>query len=206
MVTVLARHENRYTMMNTPNRDALELLDHWRQRVRTLQKLHYDRAEVFARKNMWLGLPAAVLSGSAGASVLVSVVEPFGAGGTIAVGFVSIVAATLSILQTTLKLDEQAQQHRSAGIGYGVLNRSLEHALAVPPSSEEGVQIMVDRFEQQLNQLAQHVPAIPRKLFANLPPGYVPERGKVDLAGQTNSEFRVFERNLNPNSLSAKTP
>jgi hypothetical protein len=183
-------------MSNADVANALELLDHWRQRVRTLQKLHYDRAEIFDRRNVSFGLPAAVLSGGAGASMLVSVVEPLGALGKIAVGIVSLLAATLSVLQTSLKFDEQAQKHRAAGIGYGVVNRALEHAIAVPPASEEGARILVDRFEEQLNQLAQHVPAIPRKLFTNLPSGYAPERGKVDLAGRTNAEFTLFERNI----------
>jgi len=175
---------------------ALELLDHWRQRVRTLQKLHYDRAEHFTRKNGSLGVPAAILSGVAGTSVLISIVEPLGVYAKIAVGLVSLIAAGLSIFQTSVKFDELAQKHRAAGIGYGALNRTLEHAIAMPPVSEEGARILVARVEEQLNQLAQHVPPIPRSVFANLPAEYVPQRGKVDLAGRTNAEFSLLTRKL----------
>ncbi len=146
---------------------AIVLLDHWRRRARVLQKLHYDRAEFYHRKNVSLGVPVAVLAGLTGTSVLVSVAEPLGAYAKIVVGLLSLVAATLSIIQTSLKFDERAQKHRSAAVGYGTMNRALERVQALPPTSDEGAQILLERFEEQLNQLAQHVPSIPRSVFVN---------------------------------------
>lgn len=154
----------------------------WFRRARESQKAHYACANNFSLWNLWLGVPAIVLSTIVGTAVFASLdAEKLPGWGVIAIGCTSIAAAVLTSLQTFLGYAERADRHRVAGAEYGAIRRSLELLKTKPPENEEDLMGALSSIKETLDLLAKETPEVPAKI-----------REKTDHELKSREHKRVF--------------
>jgi hypothetical protein len=108
----------------------LIILKQWHHSLLTLNRGHFIAAAMCERRNLRLGVPTALLAAVAGTSIFASLTISPAVWAKILVGLLSLTAAVLAILQTFLRYDERAQQHKEAGQRFGILRREIEAAFA----------------------------------------------------------------------------
>jgi hypothetical protein len=126
--------------------------------------------------NMWLGIPAALLSAIIGTSIFATLKQDVVMWVKITAGVTSLTAAALASLQTVLKFSEHASQHHDVAASYGAINRSIEVAQAFPPNSKEQAQALMLDLQKRMDDLPKQAPAIPDRLWKNTPLHLTPEK------------------------------
>jgi hypothetical protein len=107
--------------------DFVTMADTYRVHAIGKESGHELSAELFERKNRWLGVPATVISAVVGSSIFASLAsEKTSIVLMVVTGSLSICAAVLSALQTFLRYSETAQNHKTAAGSYGTLRRKID--------------------------------------------------------------------------------
>jgi hypothetical protein len=123
-------------------KEALILLTEWKQHLRVSRATHYETAKQLSKTNIAIGISAIVSSAIVGTSILATVQETVNTNLKIVAGLVSVLAAVLGGIQTFLRLEERAENHRASGAKYSALIREIDEVLAY---SQKGRAISVDR-------------------------------------------------------------
>jgi amino acid transporter len=89
-------------------------------------RAHYIAWEKAARRNKWLGIPVVITTTIVGTAIFGTLQESPGVAWKITAGLLSLLAAVLSALQTTLKYSELAEKHKTAGAKYAAMRRRLD--------------------------------------------------------------------------------
>lgn len=141
--------------------NADPLLAAWYRRARESQMTHYLAAAKQVELARRLGVPSVFLSAAAGTTLFATLDT-----GTappalrIVIGFVTLIAAALSALQTFLGLTDRAGEHRTTAAGYGAVRREIEQLQMFPPRSAGEVETAVTAIRSRLDQLAQSAPDV----------------------------------------------
>src|SRR5207248_2656116 len=98
------------------------------RRAQGAQWWHARRARQLYRMHIALGVPVVILSTIVGTSVFASLGQRVAPWAQITVGLVSVLATVLAALQTFLRFSDQAEQNRTASVGYATLRRDIEVA------------------------------------------------------------------------------
>lgn len=85
----------------------------------------------------------------------------------VAVGAVLLLAAVMSGIQTLLRLDERAQQHRTAAASYSAAKRQLDQ-LVVMANNGAVSAARLDDVRQLLDELTNGTPQIPDRLLKKI--------------------------------------
>ena len=152
-----------YAVRRDSDDAGVDLLEEWRLRSRGLKRGHYDAARRFARQHYALGVPVVVLSAVAGTSALASVAESSSIYLRVIAGVLSVSAGVLAALQTFLKLNERAVQHKAAAAGYSAVCREIEASLAKGLTKEE-IGNVIDSVRERLDAFAQDVPTLSHRV------------------------------------------
>ncbi|MBZ5611884.1 MAG: SLATT domain-containing protein [Acidobacteriia bacterium] len=152
-----------------------ELLEKWRQRVRTNQRVHYSRAEQLHRYNVLLGIPVVVLSALVGTSIFATLKQDIIFWARMAVGITSLLTAVIAGLQTFFKFSERASQHHAVAASYGAINRAIEAAQALPPTSAEETKELISELRKRMDELPKQAPAIPDRMWNSIRPHLTPD-------------------------------
>ena len=140
-----------------------ELVLAWIRRTRESQFAHYDQATRLRLASTRLGFPVIVITAIVGTTVFSSISQTATSDWVkILVGLLSVLASTLSSLQTFMKLPERSEQHRIYGARYGGIRRKLEQIYAARESQAITAQIL-DSLNCELNALAEEAPDVPAK-------------------------------------------
>jgi hypothetical protein len=135
------------------------LLETWYKRAEACHKCHFLASHRYSKYNYMIGIPTIVVTTVVGTSVFASLsTESRAVVATLAIGFVSIMAAILSSLQTFLGFPERADRHRDAGVKYGTIGRKMELLInenAMPNGAEAAA------LKKELDDLAAASPKIP---------------------------------------------
>lgn len=146
-----------------PPEDGYQLLLTWFDRTRASQHAHYDASKRKRRQHTAIGLLIMLLSVGTGAAALVLLNQTVGPEFYYALSGASAFAGVLAVLQTLLRTDERAEEHRRAGARYGALRREIEQALAVydnsssPATAQIGAGI-IDRIRKGMDEAASSAP------------------------------------------------
>ena len=140
-----------------------ELLEKWLKRLRESQFAHYESAKSLSRSNYALGIPAVILSTFVGTSIFASLGETLSSSTQILVGIVSVLAATLSAVQTFLGFSERAAKHRTIASRYGSARRRIEELLAVsgPAVSPEEI----SNLRHEIDSISEEAPDVPDRIW-----------------------------------------
>lgn len=88
------------------------------------EKGHFAAASAWRSRNYLLGVPAALISAAAGATILASAPAAVG-------GILALIGAALTALMTFLNPSERAAQHQKAGVAYSRLRRTLRQFVQI---------------------------------------------------------------------------
>jgi|SRR5579859_4704378 len=145
--------------------NAEELLKAWLRRTRESQTNHYKAANQLIALDRWLGVPAIVLSTVVGTSVFASLQKDVTFSHRLLLGLLSIGAAVLMTLNTSMAFSERAERHRKAGARYAAIRRHIEEMLASPQQlRNEGVNSLAS-IRTSMDKLAEESPALPHGLW-----------------------------------------
>lgn len=131
-------------------------------------RLRHDfSARRYESYRLSLGIAAALLSTFAGASVLSNLVEQ----SSVVwlkwlIGGIGILAGLCASLITFLKLSEQVEKHRSAGVGYKVSIRELERMISLGSSALAPTD--VENVQKQLDELEENAPVVSERIYAHV--------------------------------------
>ena len=149
--------------------DIIDTAHQYRQNYSIVGRAHYIAWEKAAIKNKWLGIPVVMTTTIVGAAIFGTLQESPGAAWKIAAGLLSLIAAVLSALQTTLKYSELAEKHKTAGAKYAAMRRRLDvFLLKYRGKLEENRQVALEEFEEiatNFAELAEESPSIPDKVY-----------------------------------------
>lgn len=140
------------------------VLDGWLAGIRVLTVGHYAAAKHFEECHRNLGVPVIVLSTIVGTAVFASIESSPAEWAQALVGFLSLLAAILSGLQTFLGYSQLAEKHKRAAVNYSQLRRELDEFCAYPPEKDERKPFL-DTFRQRWDALEQEAPTIPDKVY-----------------------------------------
>src|SRR3712207_131552 len=93
----------------------LLILKRWHHSLLTLNRGHFKAAARCESRNVNLGVPVTILSAVTGTTIFASLAISPTVWAKILVGLLSLTAAVLASLQTFLRYDERAQEHKEAG-------------------------------------------------------------------------------------------
>lgn len=154
---------------------VMNLLETWRKRVRTNQRIHYVRAEQLERMHRLLGVPAILISAIVGTSILVTLKQDISLWPRVVAGFISYLGAALASLQTFFRFGERASQHQMVGAHFGAIHRCIEKTQAFPPTTLEAAEKLVDDLRKQMDDLPKQAPSIPDRVWKHIGNELTPE-------------------------------
>lgn len=128
---------------------------------------HNEKADKYHKKNLYLGVPAAVIAAVVGSSIFATLSAEKNIYLMVMTGSLSILAAILSALQTFLKYSEMAQVHKAAEDGYVSLRRRIEFFMlklsaSRPPLLSDAQKELQD-IVNELNRLGKSSPIVSHK-------------------------------------------
>ena len=144
--------------METP----IALLQRWLKRTRESSFAHNAAEERYFKTNLLLGVPASLFSAIVGTTVFASLEKDVDVRIKILVGFISIITAILTGLQTFLRYSERAERHRKIAAQYGSIRRTIEQNLVFEDKLTYDV---VDQIRKQLDSVGGEAPNVPSTLW-----------------------------------------
>lgn len=151
----------------SPLQHQRELLVRWQTNCQRSAVANYDAANVSARKNYLLGVPAILFSAIVGTSVFAALVEnEVSPVIQVFVGLVSMLAAVLSALQTFFNWGEVSSKHQAAAAEYNALKRRIDQILVFSQDGQAINEEEFDRIRSQMDTLARDTPTLPASIWA----------------------------------------
>ena len=122
-------------------------------------------------------MPTVALSAVVGTAVFATLQQQSCFWLQLGVGAMSVLAAILTALQSTLRYQELAEKHRSAGAKYNALGRELELMRTYPEISAEKIEDLRIR----IDSLAFESPHIPQSVHEHMQAEKVNQWGESGL-------------------------
>lgn len=169
--------------MTTFTPEIETLAKDWFRRCRESQMVHYEYGSLLERRHLYFGIPAIVLSTIVGTAVFSSW-ESTSQNELmrVAFGMLSMLAASITALQTFLNLADRASKHKSAGANYGAIRRELELLKTIPPQTENDMRECLQKIKQKMDELADNAPGIPSRF-----------KQKIDERLKSRSHDRIYQ-------------
>ncbi|WP_256829677.1 DUF4231 domain-containing protein [Pseudomonas sp. Pse1] len=155
--------------------DALQVLVQWYERTSVVAVGHYRAALRYSRLHFWIALPTVALSAAVGTAVFATLQQQSSFWLQFVVGAMSVLAAILTALQSTLRYQELAEKHRGAGAKYNALGREIELMMALPEVSSA----KVDDLRVRIDSLALESPHIPQAVHEHMQAKQVNQWGEA---------------------------
>lgn len=138
-----------------------DLLFEWLERAKKSQQAHRAASKEFNRRHIVIGVLSVILSTFVGTAVFATLSQQVNLYMQIFVGFLSVLAAVLSALNTFLRYEEISNRHAVAASKYSSIYRQLEYCIAsnFENATDEEIQSIRNRFDD----LASDSPNVPEK-------------------------------------------
>ncbi|AHL34726.1 hypothetical protein CD58_18290 [Pseudomonas brassicacearum] len=153
------------------------VLDQWYERSSVVAVGHYRAALRYSRLHFWLALPTVGLSAIVGTAVFATLQQQSNFWLQLGVGAMSVIAAILTALQSTLRYQELAEKHRAAGAKYNAIGREIELMRILPQIDAEKVEDLRGR----IDSLAFESPHIPQAVHEHMQAEKVNQWGESGL-------------------------
>ncbi len=158
-----------------------QVLDQWYERTSVVAVGHYRAALRYSRLHFGMALPTVGLSAIVGTAVFATLQQQSSFWLQLAVGAMSVLAAILTALQSTLRYQELAEKHRGAGAKYNAIGREIELLRAYPEIDAE----KVEDLRARIDSLAFESPHIPQAVHEHM------QAEKVNQWGESGSNSKV---------------
>lgn len=153
------------------------VLNEWYDRASVVAVGHYRAALKYSKLHFWIAMPTVALSAVVGTAVFATLQQQSCFWLQLGVGAMSVLAAILTALQSTLRYQELAEKHRSAGAKYNALGRELELMRTYPEISAEKIEDLRIR----IDSLAFESPHIPQSVHEHMQAEKVNQWGESGL-------------------------
>lgn len=144
--------------------DADFILDQWYERSSIVAVGHYRAALRYSRIHLALAIPTIILSAAVGTAVFATLQQQSCFWLQFIVGAMSVIAAILTALQSTLRYQELAEKHRGAGAKYNSIGREMELLRTYPEISAE----KIEDLRVRIDSLAFDSPHIPQAVHKHM--------------------------------------
>ncbi|MBH3444858.1 DUF4231 domain-containing protein [Pseudomonas moraviensis] len=155
--------------------DAKIVLNEWYERSSVVAVGHYRAALRYARIHLALAIPTIILSAAVGTAVFATLQQQSCFWLQFVVGAMSVIAAILTALQSTLRYQELAEKHRGAGAKYNAIGREIELLRTYPEVNAE----KIEDLRARIDSLAFESPHIPQAVHQHMQAEKVNQWGRV---------------------------
>ena len=155
--------------------DAKLVLNEWYERSSVVAVGHYRAALRYARIHLALAIPTVILSAAVGTAVFAMLQQQSCFWLQFIVGAMSVIAAILTALQSTLRYQELAEKHRGAGAKYNAIGREIELLRTYPEINTEKIEDLRIR----IDSLAFESPHITQAVHQHMQAEKVNQWGRV---------------------------
>tara|TARA_Y100000590_G_C15604820_1_gene971563 strand:+ start:425 stop:1168 length:744 start_codon:yes stop_codon:yes gene_type:complete len=158
-----------------PNHDGTwtdqqeRILAGWCEKAAGYRWMHDKAAKYFKKQNTWLTLPVIAISTMTGsANFLIA-----GAAGAedghideppvlpMVIGAMNLGVAVIGALNQFLRLAENAENHKVAGVAFGSFSRHISCELSIPRSDRDVAQEFVNNCKKEFDRMIENAPDIP---------------------------------------------
>lgn len=146
----------------------IEKAREYQKTYKIIGRAHYIAWEEAATKNKWLGVPVVITTAAVGTAIFGTIQDDPGLPIKILTGLLSLLAAVLSALQTTLKYSELAERHKTAGARYAGMRRRLEMFILKyddQPRKQQDAMKELEEIALMFADLAEESPSLPDKIY-----------------------------------------
>ena len=146
----------------------IEKAREYQRNYRIIGRAHYIAWEEAVTRNKWLGIPVVITTAAVGTAIFGTIQDNMGIELKIATGLLSLTAAVLSALQTTLKYSELAEKHKMAGARYAGMRRRLEMFILKyedEPRKQQEAMKALEEIALLFADLAEESPSLPDKIY-----------------------------------------
>lgn len=179
------------TLSEKEQREVISLLQKWLVRCRVAISAYND-ATVRANAIDWrLGVPATAISTVLGAGAFATIRSGLSQRWQLIAGLLAITAALLTAMRTFMHSVERAEQYREAARSYGRLRRDIERAVALPPTTFEAAEQLLDRIANELAEAGRGKPNVARRIWNK---AEYKVKGTTDARGAAAVLLKVGER------------
>lgn len=155
--------------------DEKIVLNEWYERSSVVAVGHYRAALRYARIHLALAIPTIILSAAVGTAVFATLQQQSCFWLQFVVGAMSVIAAILTALQSTLRYQELAEKHRGAGAKYNAIGREIELLRTYPEVNAE----KIEDLRARIDSLAFESPHIPQAVHQHMQAEKVNQWGRV---------------------------
>lgn len=148
------------------DKTIIDMLGNWQIGLRILHRGHFECAKIYARRNLWFGVPTIIFSSAIGTTVIGSLEHSDDSYIRLLVGFMGIAAAVLASLQTFLNFSGRAEQHKAAAVKYGTLRREIEECLVSCSPDCPCPSDFCTNIRKRWDSVDMQSPTIPEKIFS----------------------------------------
>ncbi|HWE82727.1 MAG TPA: SLATT domain-containing protein [Gaiellaceae bacterium] len=159
-----------------------KLLANWRGVAVEASEKHSNACDHYENLDGWLGIGSTALTAIVGSAVFVSIQHSPGDAAQAIVGFIGVVAAIASGIQTTAKYGQRAERHRQASRQYGATVRQIDELRALPPGASD-LQARLDSLRKGFDDTGAMAPNVPPNIWnapATSKPKLVGRRGPAE--------------------------
>ena len=157
-----------------------KLIGDWRFRIQRMQTAHYQAAMKLDKQRVWFGSVSVVFSSIVGSAIFVEISEATRMDTKlgIALGLMSITAASLSGLQTFFNFGERAENHRKAGAKHAELRMELD-LLFEQPADESIEKEILEDFRIRWAEMNSLYPTVPVGVWRSVYERYATEEPEM---------------------------
>jgi hypothetical protein len=157
-------------------KDFLTQIRYYRQNYAILARAHYIASDRLDCLNMWLGVPALLISIAICSTLFASSSQAFSKWVITFAGFASLGVTMLTGLQVFLRASERSMEHRSAGARFADIRRRFEimhlkYNDAPPEKLSEGIKEL-EILLRELRELGSLCPKVPDRHYKNAEADY----------------------------------
>lgn len=149
------------------------LIADWHRRCRQSQRLNYVTGNIYLRYHYIVGIISIVLSAIVSSTFFAqinqqTVTQQMSSTATTIItyvaGFLSILVAILSALQTFFRFYEKSEKYKSISAKYGAIRRQLEHLMALDQITEKELERKLEDIRKSMDDLAINSLSIPERV------------------------------------------
>ena len=143
-----------------------QLLITWAEKSSGYAWLHSKSINHYKYKNLYISIPAAILSYVAGStSLIISEEEHTNKYRSIFIGFSGIIAGILVNFQEIFKYKELSEQHRISSLRYLSFFRDISTELSLHPKDRQNSINYIKSKKNELEKMLEHSPHFPQKII-----------------------------------------
>ena len=138
------------------------ILNQWLNGIKINDIAHRRAAAYYKNLGRVLGIPVTVFTIVTGTIIFSTLGSSENDQILLVVGFISLIAAIMSGLQTFLNYEELSVRHQASGIKYGYLRRHVDEILCFSHDPEQ-LQKIMQEIREEWNRIEEESPTIPQR-------------------------------------------